>query len=160
MSYASVYTSGTNGVAINTSNIGDSVLKTSGTSGGNLPVSPATLVSGTQYTFCILPLSGAGLYAISLNFDVDGDNTTAFQSILVEVYKGNSFVAPSGLLNDQNFLVGTTLPNANPISQLYTTILQITDSDAVKGFAVSLTATFGGTAPTIPSTAIRIQKLT
>lgn len=160
MSYASVYTSGTNGVAIDASNVGSSVLRVSGTSGGNLPVAPATLVSGTTYTFCILPLFGAGLYALSLSFDVDGNNTTVFESILVEVYKGNSFVAPSGLLNDQDFLVGTTLPNANPISQLYTTILQITDSDAVKGFAVSLRATFAGLAPTIPATAIRIQKLT
>lgn len=162
MSYSSVYTSTTTNDAtarnIVSSNVGGVVTRTSATAGGNLPVAPTALVSGTQYTFCNTPFpSFAGTYLIEINFDITGDNTTAFSYIKTAWKIGG--IAGAVLL-DTDFLVGTTLPDATAISTSYSAPYGVSASTAINTIAITFTPTFLGTAPTITSAYMKFYKIT
>jgi hypothetical protein len=153
MSYSSVYTTITSKNVIS-ADVGAVIQKSSASSGGNLP---ATLVSGTQYTFCSTPFPfGNGTYIINVNFDLTGDNTTAFSYIKTVNYIGN---IGGGVLSDKTLLVGTTFPDASTISIQYNIIYQLTSSTTNKSLSIAFTPTFGGTAPTISSAFLRFYKL-
>ena len=161
MSYSSVYTSTSTNDAVAknviTANVGAVIQKSSASSGGNLPIAPATLVSGTQYTFCSTPFPfGIGTYLININFDLTGDATTAFDYIKTINYIG---AIGGGVLSDKTLLIGTTLPDATQISIQYNIIYQLTASTANKTLSIAFTPTFGGTAPEISSAFLRFYKL-
>jgi hypothetical protein len=162
MSYSSVYTVTSTNPAlaknIISSNVGGIVTITSFSAGGNLPVAPAPLVSGNQYTFCDVPFpNGAGTYLMEINFDITGDNTTAFSYIKTAWRIGG---IAGGVLLDTDFLVGTTLPDATAISQSYSAPYGVSASTAVNTLAITFTPTFVGTAPTITATYLKFYKLT
>ena len=152
MSHASFLT--TNAGLTSTSNISSSVILGSGSHGGNLPVAPAPLVSATQYTFINTPLtSGVGLYSIRMSFDLQGDNTTAFTSIGVQVSTG------AGVLMDMDFLVGTTFPSNAVFSFNETFNLFQSPTSVFGGVNIQFTPVFAGTAPTITSPYIAVYKI-
>lgn len=155
MSYSSVYTNA-NGAVIPSNNVGADILKQSSSNGGNLPIAPATLVSGNTYTFCSLPfpLGTGGIYAIEMNFDITGDNTTAFSYIKTALLVGG------GGVRDNDFFVKTTLPDATAISTSYTTLYQTGYNQANAILSITFTPTFAGTAPTITSPYLKFYKLT
>ena len=116
---------------------------------GNIPTTP--LVSGTEYTFVDTPFPyGPGYYLVQLNFDVTGDNTTSFVSIHTEFDTESG-----GVFSDNDFLVGTTLPNTNTFSFSSLAPLTIQTSQTL---VILFTATFTGTAPTITSPYIKLIK--
>lgn len=161
MSYSSVFTStsANDAIAKNviSANVGGQILKTSASAGGNLPVAPATLVSGTTYTFCSIPFPfGVGTYAVDINFDITGDNTTAFSYIKTTNYIG---AIGGTILSDNTILVGATLPDASVISINYPIILQLSPSAVNSTFSIAFTATFAGTAPVITSPYLRFIKV-
>jgi hypothetical protein len=130
-------------------NVGQGEILISSTSGGNIPTTP--LVSGTQYTFVDTPFAfGTGYYLVQLNFDVTGDNTTSFKSIYTE-FDTESL----GVFSDNDFLVGTTLPDTDTYSFASLTPLVIQDPQIL---VIFFTATFTGTAPTITSPYIKLIK--
>jgi len=156
MSYSSVYTT-KNSKNIISADVGDEILQTSFNSGGNLPIAPATLVSGTQYTFCSTPFPfGVGTYAININFDLTGDNTTAFDYIKTINYIG---AIGGSIYSDNTLFVGTTLPDATQISTSYNIIYQLSSTTANKSLSIAFTPTFAGTAPIITSAYLRFFKL-
>ena len=160
MSYSSVYTSTSTNDAVAknivSSNVGGVVTRTSASGGGNLPA--IALVSGTQYTFCDTPFpSGAGTYLIEINFDITGDNTTAFSYIKTGWRIGG---IAGGVLLDTDFLVGITLPDATAISTSYSAPYGVSASTAINTIAITFTPTFGGTAPIITSPYLKFYKLT
>ena len=116
------------------------------TKGNTIPV--GALVSGTTYKFLSWDLNansgvnGAGTYIFALNFEVDGDATTAFSQVILDFY-----INEAQLWNTEVF-VKTTLPNANPHSIYIPFIYQHSQEDI--NVEIDLTATFAGTAPTIP----------
>lgn len=163
MSYSSVYTSTSTNDAIAkniiSANVGGVTLPLgSASNGGNLPIAPATLVSGTQYTFCnaVFPF-GAGTYLIEMNFDITGDATTAFSYIKAEWKIGG---IAGGVLLDNDFFVGTTLPDATAISTSFSAPYGVSATTAVNTITILFTPTFAGTAPLITSPFIKFYKLT
>jgi len=128
---------------------GQSRLLTSFNSGGNIPSTP--LVSGTQYTFSNTPVPfGAGNYAIQLNFDLNGDNTTSFTRIRMQY--GDTF----GVVSNEDLLIGTTLPSTAVFD--FATLF-ITNVSVPNNFVIYLTPTFTGTAPVTTGANITIFKV-
>jgi hypothetical protein len=130
--------------------------------GSTIPVAPATVVSGTEYTALTWTLqdgnvgnNGRGAYILNFTFDVVGDNTTAFTSILVQLNIGGA------LLWDSDVLIGTTLPDSNPYS-FYIPFTYMFDENIgilTPTLSFILKPTFTGTAPTIPSAYASIYKI-
>lgn len=116
------------------------------------------IVSTTTYTALSWTLdttsgsNGKGTYAYVYKFAVDGDNTTAFQEVVVQ------FLINGIPTYTNEVLVGATLPDAVAhnftIPFIYTHDLAITDV-----VTITLTATFAGTAPTIPTSNTNIYKI-
>lgn len=160
MSYSSVYTSTSTNDAVAKNIISANVggVTTVVSAGGTLPVAPTALVSGTTYTFCNTPFpNGAGTYLIEINFDITGDNTTAFSYIKTAWTIGG---LGGGVLLDTDFFVGTTLPDATAISTSYSAPYGVSASTVVNTITVAFTPTFLGTAPTITSAYVKFYKIT
>ena len=139
-------------------NQGQETTITSFNGGGNLPISPATLASGTTYTFINYPFpNGYGIYGYSINFDLTGDATTSFTRISTLSSQGIG-----GLVyGDNDFLIGTTLPSTTTFNFSYFNANQFTPYPASPpNLYISFTPTFTGTAPTITSAYIKFFKLT
>jgi hypothetical protein len=125
--------------------------------GSNIPV--GAVVSGTTYTALSWTLgsdggsNGRGTYAYVYKFALDGDNTTAFQEVIV------NFVVNGGVVYSNEVLVGATLPDANPhsftIPFIFNHDLAITDI-----ITITITPTISaGTLPTIPVSNTNIYKI-
>jgi hypothetical protein len=126
------------------------------TTGSTVPA--GAIVSGTTYTALSWTVgsdggsNGLGTYAYVYKIAVDGDNTTAFQEVIV------NFLINGGLFYSNEILVGATLPDAVPhsfsIPFIYTHNLTIADV-----ITITVTATFAGTAPVITSSSTNIYKI-
>jgi len=116
--------------------------------GSTLPV--GAVVSTTTYTALEWTLNntnltnGKGLYCFNVKISIDGDNTTAFQEVIVN-YKVNTT-----LVYSTELLVGATLPDALAhnfiVPFIYAHDVAITDV-----VEIEITPTFAGTAPVITS---------
>jgi hypothetical protein len=124
--------------------------------GSTIPA--GAIVSTTTYTALSWTLgsdggsNGRGTYSYVYKFAVDGDNTTAFQEVIV------NYLVNGNLVYSNEVLVGATLPDAVPhnftIPFIYTHDTAITDL-----ITITLTATFAGTAPVITTSNTNIYKI-
>jgi hypothetical protein len=134
--------------------VGQEIIVTSFGGGGNLPSSPTLLVSGTTYTFINTPFPfGTGIYGYNMNFDITGDNTTSFTRIKTQTSENlGGFV-----ISDNDFLIGTTLPDTTTFNFSYLNLVQVSTAS---NLYITFTPTFTGTAPTIaPSPYIYFYKI-
>lgn len=146
MSYRSIASSSASNY-----NIGFEYLLISGSHGGNIPLAPATLVSGTTYNFVNnVTLTGLGSYLLQINFDLQGDATTAFKQIKVVVSSA------TGIVFDNDLLLNTTLPDTGLKSISYSNFITPTSQPR---YQITFTPTFTGTAPSISSPYLRLVKI-
>lgn len=125
--------------------------------GSTIPV--GAIVSGTTYTALSWTLNsnggsnGRGTYSYVYKFAIDGDNTTDIDEVVVQ------FLVNGGAVYTSEFLVGTTLPNANPhnftIPFIYAHDLAIADVVTITIRAVIS----AGTLPSIPVSSTNIYKI-
>ena len=118
------------------------------TDGETLPV--GAVASGITYTALEWELNntnltnGKGLYCFNVKISIDGDNTTAFQEVIV------SYSVNGTLVYSTELLVGATLPDGNAHNFLVPFIYahDVAITDVVE---IEITPTFAGTAPVITS---------
>ena len=128
---------------------------TSNAGGGN--VQGVTLTSGTTYTFINTPFPfGKGTYGISINWDLTGNNTTAFRRITIEtLFTGLLLPQP---LNSTDVLIGTTLPSTDTFNFSAINLADYTTNDP-PNLSITFKPVFTGTAPTVTSAYIYLYKL-
>ena len=135
-----------NGVGSYTSGTATDLL----TTGATIPVGAIT--SATEYKLFEWNIdssngnNGKGTYIFSVNFDIAGSGTTAFNQLSVN-------------FNDiwiNNVLVRTTLPNAN--NQTFSMAFPYVASGATN-VIIKITGSFTGTAPTISNYYTSVYKV-
>ena len=126
--------------------------------GSTFPADTDTaLVSGTEYIIAGQPVT-SGIWGVQVAFDLTGDNTTAFTSVLIRVSTENA----GGTQTDYNILINTTFPDDGVYSFTYNSFVDIgttTPTDDPSPIYATILPTFVGTAPTSPSHYLRLFKL-
>jgi len=111
------------------------------TNGTTLPVSPATMVSGTDYIIANVNLA-VGVWLLEVQLDITGDATTNFEAIQIDIT--NDF----GVYLYDNLLVGTTLKSTTQIELNGTYPIFVSTFSGSGNVTVIAIPTFTGTAPT------------
>ena len=124
------------------------------TDGSTIPLSPASLVSGTTYNIATTQLS-LGYWMISVQFDITGDATTSFEAIQINVRN------TQGIILYDNWLVGTTLKSGAQIelNGTYPVFVYINPTTDSGNVSVQIIPTFTGTAPKVTSALIKPFKM-
>jgi hypothetical protein len=124
--------------------------------GSTFPADTETpLVSGTEYIVGGQPVT-SGIWGVQVAFDLIGDDTTAFTSVLIRVSTENV----GGISSDYNILINTTFPDNGVYSFTYNSFVDIGSGIADPSpIYATILPTFVGTAPTSPSHYLRLFKL-
>lgn len=130
------------------------------TNSGHTIPQDGNLVSGQEYILGSIPVS-AGIYGIFATFDILGDATTHFSSILLRVGTGPS---TQGTISDISLAINTTLPDFEVYSFTYNTYVTVGTANVIPAEDLSpifatILPIFVGTQPYCPSYYIRCFKL-
>jgi len=118
--------------------IGKNFISTNGTT---LPISPATMVSGTNYIIANVRLS-VGVWLVEVQLDIIGDATTNFEAIQLNITND------LGVILFDNLLVGSTLKSTAQIELNGTYPIFVNTLSGSGNVTVTAIPTFTGTAPT------------